>query len=106
MNRLKKLISYKNLPPPVRQAVKQTYPEGYEDAIISVNQSQTGEIYYVIPLEWDDTTYLIKVKKKKLSKKLKSRKKWSGSEDYTADDSGSADYQVDLYTSGEFDFED
>lgn len=105
MNKLKKLISYKNLPPPVRQAIKQTYPEGYEDSVISVNQSQTGEIYYVIPLEWEDTAYLIKVKKK-LSKKLRGQKKWSRSNDYSHDDSGSEDYQVDLYTSDEFHFED
>lgn len=59
-NRKKKLIvSYKNLPDNIRELFKETYPEGYSD-YIQKTVKPNGEPLFTVPLETDDTSYMIK----------------------------------------------
>jgi len=59
-NRKKKLIiSYKNLPEEVRELFKETYPEGYKD-YLQKTIKPNGEPIFVVPLETDDTSYMVK----------------------------------------------
>lgn len=59
-NHKKKLIiSYKNLPDPVKELFKEAYPEGYR-AYIQKTIKPNGEPIFVVPLETDDTSYMVK----------------------------------------------
>lgn len=59
-NRKKKLIiSYKNLTDEVRELFKEAYPEGYKD-YIQKTIKPNGEAIFVVPLETEDTSYMIK----------------------------------------------
>ncbi len=60
-NQKKKIaISYANLSDALLEAFKARYPLGYSDAMIRVNKP-SGEFFYVVPLETEDTSYLVKV---------------------------------------------
>lgn len=59
-NRKKKLIiSYKNLSEELRELFKDTYPDGYKD-FLQKTIKPNGEPIFVVPLETDDTDYMIK----------------------------------------------
>ncbi len=59
-NRKKKLIiSYKNLTDNLRELFKDAYPDGYKD-YIQKTIKPNGEPIFVVPLETDDTSYMIK----------------------------------------------
>ncbi len=59
-NRKKNLIvSYKNLPKEVQRLFVETYPEGYEDFLQRVVKPN-GDAIYTVPLETDDTFYMVK----------------------------------------------
>lgn len=59
-NRKKKLIiSYKNLPEDIRELFKETYPEGYKE-FLQKTIKPNGEPIFVVPLETDDTSYMVK----------------------------------------------
>ena len=51
---------YEQLGPDVLKLIKQTYPDGFEDNLISF-QTATGELALALPLETEDTSYLIKM---------------------------------------------
>ena len=86
------VISYKNCPPEVLQAIKEKYPAGYGDAIIKV-QKPNGDIFHAITLDFDNISYLVKVDVKidNLTEE-EFEKQFGGASD--ADDSGS-DYGKD-----------
>ena len=54
------VISYKNCPAEVVQAIKEKYPLGYGDAIIKV-QKPNGEFFHAITVDFEDVSYLVKV---------------------------------------------
>ena len=54
------VISYKNCPAEVVQAIKEKYPLGYGDAIIKV-QKPNGEFFHAITIDFEDSSYLVKV---------------------------------------------
>ena len=54
------VISYKNCPTEVAQAIKEKYPLGYGDAIIKV-QKPNGEFFHAITIDFEDVSYLVKV---------------------------------------------
>ena len=56
-NRL--IISYKNLSDELRELFKEAYPEGYKD-YIQKTIKPNGEPLFVVPLETEDTSYMIK----------------------------------------------
>lgn len=59
-NRKKKLIiSYKNLTDDIRELFKEAYPEGYKD-YLQKTIKPNGEAIFVVPLETEDTSYMIK----------------------------------------------
>jgi hypothetical protein len=59
-NRKKKLIiSYKNLSEELRELFKEAYPDGYKD-YLQKTIKPNGDPIFVVPLETDDTSYMIK----------------------------------------------
>ena len=59
-NRKKKLIvSYKNLTDDIRELFKDAYPDGYQE-YMQKTFKPNGEPLFVVPLETDDTSYMIK----------------------------------------------
>ena len=59
-NRKKNLIvSYKNLSEEMKEMFKERYPEGYTDYLQRF-EKPNGEIIFVVPMETDDTMYMVK----------------------------------------------
>jgi hypothetical protein len=59
----KKIIKkYEQLAPDMVSLIKATYPDGYEDKLISF-QSPTGAFEIALPLETEEVSYLIKMPK-------------------------------------------
>ncbi len=58
MNRVIK--SLENLSPELRKIFKKQYPDGFEDSIMRIT-NQKNEPIFVVPLNTDDTNYLIKI---------------------------------------------
>ncbi|MCG8698861.1 MAG: hypothetical protein MI922_12470, partial [Bacteroidales bacterium] len=59
----KKIIKkYEQLSQELLKKVKDSYPEGIEDYLISF-ETPNGEIQLALPLETEDTSYLIKMPK-------------------------------------------
>ena len=55
----KLIVSYKNLSDDLRALFKETYPDGYQEYLQRF-QKPNGEPLFVVPLETDDTSYMIK----------------------------------------------
>ena len=63
----KKLIKkYEHLPEDIIEQVKIKYPDGFEDSLITFENSR-GEIELALPFETDDIYYLIKMPKNNTS---------------------------------------
>jgi len=54
------VVSYKNCPTEVVQAMKEKYPLGYGDEIIKV-QKPNGDFFHAITIDFKDISYLVKV---------------------------------------------
>jgi len=54
------VVSSKNCPAEVVQAIREKYPLGYGDAIIKV-QKPNGEFFHAITIDFEDSCYLVKV---------------------------------------------
>ena len=54
------VISYKNCPAEVVQAIKEKYPLGYGDAIIKV-EKPNGDFFHAITIDFEEVSYLVKV---------------------------------------------
>ena len=54
------VVSYKNCPAEVIQAIKEKYPLGYGDSIIKV-QKPSGDFFHAITIDFEDVSYLVKV---------------------------------------------
>lgn len=54
------IISYMNLSPELLDAFKAAYPRGYSEALIRIDKP-AGEFFYVVPLETEQISYLVKV---------------------------------------------
>lgn len=53
------IVSYKNLSDELRELLKERYPEGYKDYIQRF-EKPNGETIFVLPLETDDSVYMVK----------------------------------------------
>lgn len=53
------IVSYKNLPDDAKVLFKERYPDGYSDHIQRFVKP-TGESIFVVPLDTDDTAYMVK----------------------------------------------
>lgn len=60
MQKAKRIVSMEKLPPEILDTMKTVYPGGFERNIMRVEYPSKG-VVFVVPLETDDTTYLIKV---------------------------------------------
>ena len=54
------VVSYKNCPAEVLQAIRDKYPFGYGDAIIKV-QKPNDDFFHAITIDLEDVCYLVKV---------------------------------------------
>ena len=53
------IVSYKNLPDDLKEQFKELYPEGYSNYLQKFTKPN-GEPIFVVPLETDDTAYMVK----------------------------------------------
>ena len=53
------IVSYKNLSDNIKELFKEAYPEGYNNYLQKYTKPN-GDAIYVVPLETDDTSYMIK----------------------------------------------
>jgi hypothetical protein len=53
------IVSYKNLPDDLKELFKETYPEGYNNYLQKFIKPN-GEPIFVVPLETEDTSYMVK----------------------------------------------
>ncbi len=60
MKKKKRLVSYQNLAPNILAMVHQQYPDGFDHAIVQI-ENHKQEVFEAITLETNDTIYLIKV---------------------------------------------
>ena len=60
VQRKRLVVSSKNCPVEVIQAIKEKYPLGYGDAIIKV-QKPSGDFFHAITVDFEDVSYLVKV---------------------------------------------
>ena len=84
------VLSYKNCPVEVIQAIKEKYPLGYGDEIIKV-QKPNGEFFHAITIDFEDISYLVKVDVKIDNLTEEEFEKQFGS---TADDTGASDFDA------------
>jgi len=54
------VTSYEKLTPELLEALKNRYPHGYTDQMIRIDKPN-GEFFYAVPLDTEDTSYLVKV---------------------------------------------
>ena len=54
------VVSYRNCPDEVLQAIREKYPAGYGDAIIKV-EKPNGDFFHAITLDFENISYLVKV---------------------------------------------
>ena len=69
------------LPPELLELLQQSYPDGYEDSLITF-QTATGELATGVPLETDETYYLIRMPTMAVN---------DDDDDYENDESGDTD---------------
>lgn len=60
MSKKKVIVDYKNVPDEVLQLLAEKYPHGYNKAIIKF-QNAKGETVSAVPIETEETSYLVKV---------------------------------------------
>lgn len=66
-NKKRIIKSYEKLSPELQGFLNDTYPYGYSNQLIRLTNSQ-GENYFAVPLETDDTVYMVKVHIDKVKK--------------------------------------
>ena len=84
------VVSYKNCPVEVLQAIKVKYPLGYGDAIIKV-QKPNGDFFHAITVDFEDVSYLVKVNVKIDNLTEEEFEKQFGS---SGDDGNSSDFEA------------
>ncbi len=62
MGKKRIIKKYDQLTPELFKLFKETYPDGFEDSLISF-QTPTGELEFALPLETEEVSYLIKMPK-------------------------------------------
>ncbi len=60
MGKKRIIKKYEQLEPDVLKLIKQTYPDGFEENLITF-QTPTGELALALPFETEETSYLIKM---------------------------------------------
>ena len=60
MEKKRLVVSYKNCPEDVLDAIKKKYPAGYNDFVMKV-QKPNNDFFYAITVDTADASYLVKV---------------------------------------------
>lgn len=60
MEKKRVIKSLENLDPSIKHLLKSEYPYGFEESLTKLTNAK-NEPFYVVPLETDDTAYLIKI---------------------------------------------
>ena len=84
------VVSSKNCPVEVIQAIREKYPLGYGDAVIKV-QKPNGEFFHAITIDFEDISYLVKVDVKIDNLTEEEFEKQFGSTD---DDTDTSDFEA------------
>lgn len=66
MEKKRVIKSLENLDPKVKILLKKEYPYGFEDSLRRLTNAK-NEPFYVVPLETEDTAYLVKIAVKRNS---------------------------------------
>ena len=82
------IVSYKNCPAEVLQAIKEMYPHGYGDAVMKI-EKPNGDFFYAITIDLQDISYLVKVNVKIDNLTEEEFEKQYGAGDETASEFGS-----------------
>ncbi len=82
------IVSYKNLPKEAQKLFAETYPEGYEDFLQRIVKPN-GDTIYTVPLETDDTFYMVK-----FDVRVDSGMVEEDNDAYDGDDKGSDDAEL------------
>ncbi|MFW5760688.1 MAG: hypothetical protein ACOCXH_06910 [Cyclobacteriaceae bacterium] len=96
-NKKRIIKSYEKLAPELQDLLNKKYPYGYSNQLIRLANSQ-GENYFAVPLETEDTVYMVKVHIGKVKKQKNADDEFHFSlgeegDDYTtSDDPLSDDY--------------
>ena len=67
MEKKRIIKSYEKLDPELQERLKELYPYGYSNKLIRLNNSK-NETFFAVPLETEDTTYMVKVQVEKIKK--------------------------------------
>lgn len=60
MSKKRVIISYHNLPPEILEAFKEKYMYGYSEYITKITKPN-NDVIYVVPLDTEDATYMVKI---------------------------------------------
>jgi len=60
MEKRRVIVDYRNITQELLELLTTTYPYGYDDAVVRFKNAK-GEMVSSVPLETDDTRYLVKV---------------------------------------------
>ncbi|MBI1317223.1 hypothetical protein GC167_10280 [bacterium] len=60
MEKRRVIVDYRNITQELLELLTTTYPYGYDDAVVRFKNAK-GELVSSVPLETDDTRYLVKV---------------------------------------------
>lgn len=60
MEKKRVIKSLENLDPAIRVLLKKEYPDGFENSLMRLTNAQ-NEPFFVVPLETDETNYLVKI---------------------------------------------
>ncbi|MBL6447466.1 hypothetical protein JMN32_14200 [Fulvivirga sp. 29W222] len=60
MEKKRVIKSLENLDPTLKTLLKKKYPDGFESNLMRLTNAK-NEPFFVVPLETDDTTYLVKI---------------------------------------------
>ena len=89
MTKKKIIKSFDNLSPELQDLFKEKYPYGYSNSLIRLTNAK-NENFFVVPLDLEDVTYMVKVKLEKITQ---DKEEDDVAEDNTEDDrSSNQDY--------------
>lgn len=94
-NKKRVIKSYEKLSPELQDLMNDTYPQDYSNKLIRLTNAK-GENYFAVPLETEDTVYMVKVHVEKVKKQKHADDEFHFSlgeegDDYTTSDDPTAD---------------
>lgn len=73
MEKKKIIKSYENLSPDLQELLNETYKFGYSNKIVRLSNAK-NETFFAVPLDTEDTTYMVKVQPEKPKKSANAAK--------------------------------